>query len=266
MARTIAWDAHWRFLPTVREYSSPRSLICPSRRVHCRGALPAGKPSIVNDDAPLIIEPPETATASVIWLHGLGADGHDFEPIVAELGESVTRDVRYVFPHAPRIPVTINGGMVMRAWYDISDTDLSNRADEDGVRGSAGILEGLIEGELEKGLPSTRILLAGFSQGGAIALHTGLRYDKPLAGVMALSTYLPLEQSVAAELQEANRNIPIFFAHGSQDPVIPLALSEHSRHVLASLGYRLQCHTYPMPHSVCPEEIRDIRLWLEKVL
>jgi len=266
MARTIAWDAHWCFLPTVREYSSPRSLICPSRRVHCRGALPAGKPSIVNDDAPLIIEPPETATASVIWLHGLGADGHDFEPIVAELGESVTRDVRYVFPHAPRIPVTINGGMVMRAWYDISDTDLSNRADEDGVRGSAGILEGLIEGELEKGLPSTRILLAGFSQGGAIALHTGLRYDKPLAGIMALSTYLPLEQSVVAEINEANRDISIFLAHGSQDPVIPLVLSEHSRHVLASLGYRLQCHTYPMPHSVCPEEIRDIRIWLEKVL
>lgn len=218
------------------------------------------------NDAPLVIEPPETATASVIWLHGLGADGHDFEPIVAELGDAVTRNVRYVFPHAPRIPVTINGGMVMRAWYDISDTDLANRADESGVRASAGIVEGLIEEELAKGLASTRILLAGFSQGGAIALHTGIRYEKPLAGILALSTYLPLQEAAAGEIREANRNIPIFLAHGSQDPVIPLALSERSRQFLASLGYPVQCHTYPMPHSVCPEEIRDMAIWLEQVL
>jgi len=220
----------------------------------------------VNDDAPLVIEPPDTATASIIWLHGLGADGHDFEPIVAELGDSATRNVRYVFPHAPRMPVTINGGMVMRAWYDIADTDLANRADESGVRASAGILEGLIEEELAKGLASTRILLAGFSQGGAIALHTGLRYRKSLAGILALSTYLPLQEEAREEIQGANRNIPIFLAHGSQDPVIPLAHSEHSRQFLASLGYRVQCHTYPMPHSVCPEEIRDIAIWLERVL
>jgi phospholipase/carboxylesterase len=218
------------------------------------------------NDAPLVIEPPETASASVIWLHGLGADGHDFEPIVAELGDAVTRNVRYVFPHAPRIPVTINGGMVMRAWYDISDADLANRADESGVRTSAGIVEGLIEEELAKGLASTRILLAGFSQGGAIALHTGIRYGKPLAGILALSTYLPLQEAAAGEIQEANRNIPIFLAHGSQDPVIPLALSERSRQFLASLGYQVQCHTYPMPHSVCPEEIRDMAIWLEQVL
>lgn len=218
------------------------------------------------NDAPLVIEPPETASASVIWLHGLGADGHDFEPIVAELGDAVTRNVRYVFPHAPRIPVTINGGMVMRAWYDISDTDLANRADESGVRASAGIVEGLIEEELAKGLASTRILLAGFSQGGAIALHTGIRYEKPLGGILALSTYLPLQEAAAGEIREANRNIPIFLAHGSQDPVIPLALSERSRQFLASLGYPVQCHTYPMPHSVCPEEIRDMAIWLEQVL
>ena len=143
----------------------------------------------MNDDASLVIEPPETATASIIWLHGLGADGHDFEPIVAEFGDAVTRNVRYVFPHAPRIPVTINGGMVMRAWYDITDTDLAARADASGVRASAKILEGLIEEEIAKGIASTRILLAGFSQGGAIALHTGLRYAKPLAGIMGLSTY-----------------------------------------------------------------------------
>ena len=220
----------------------------------------------MNDDAPLVIEPAETATASVIWLHGLGADGHDFEPIVAELGDAVTRNVRYVFPHAPRMPVTINGGAVMRAWYDIADTDLANRADESGVRASAGLLDGLIEEQLARGLPSTRILLAGFSQGGAIALHTGLRYAKPLAGILALSTYLPLQEAARDEVQEANRNIPIFLAHGSQDPVIPLALSEQSRQFLASLGYQVQCHTYPMPHAVCPEEIRDIRVWLERVL
>ena len=220
----------------------------------------------MNDDAPLIIEPLETATASVIWLHGLGADGHDFEPIVAELGNDATRTIRYVFPHAPRIPVTINGGMVMRAWYYIVDTDLASRADESGVRASAGILETLIEDELGKGLASTRILLAGFSQGGAIALHTGLRYAKPLAGILALSTYLPLEQAAGKERHEANRNIPIFLAHGSQDPVIPLALSEHSRRFLASQDYRVECHTYPMPHSVCPEEIRDLAIWLARVL
>ena len=220
----------------------------------------------MNDDAPLVIEPAETATASVIWLHGLGADGHDFEPIVAELGDAVTRNVRYVFPHAPRMPVTINGGAVMRAWYDIADADLASRADESGVRASATLLEGLIEEQLAAGLPSSRILLAGFSQGGAIALHTGLRYAKPLAGILALSTYFPLQETANDEIREANRNIPIFLAHGSQDPVIPLALSERSRAFLVSLGYRVQCHTYPMAHAVCPEEIRDIRVWLEQVL
>jgi phospholipase/carboxylesterase len=220
----------------------------------------------VNGDAPLIIEPDEPATASVIWLHGLGADGHDFEPIVAELGEAATRNVRYVFPHAPRMAVTINGGMEMRAWYDIVDTDLANRADEAGVRASAGIVETLIEEELAKGLASTRIVLAGFSQGGAIALHAGLRYPKPLAGILALSTYLPLQDTLGSEADEANRSIPIFLAHGSQDPVIPLQLSERSRQLLASQGYRMQCHTYPMPHSVCPEEIRDISIWLEQIL
>lgn len=220
----------------------------------------------MSDDAPLIIEPSEKATASVIWLHGLGADGHDFEPIVAELGRAVTRSVRYVFPHAPHRPVTINAGMVMRAWYDIADTDIAKRADESGVRDSAELLEGLIAEELGRGLDSTRILLAGFSQGGAIALHTGLRYSRPLAGILALSTYLPLEQALADERHEANRNIPIFLAHGSQDPVIPLGLSEQSRVVLASLGYQVECHTYPMPHSVCPEEIRDIAVWLERIL
>jgi len=251
---------------TDGEYSSPRSLICRRRRVHCRGATIRTETDIVSEDAPLIIEPSEDATASVIWLHGLGADGHDFEPIVAELGPAATRSVRYIFPHAPHRPVTINGGMVMRAWYDIVDANIAERTDETGVRDSARLLEGLIEKELGRGLDSTRILLAGFSQGGAIALHTGLRYPKRLAGILALSTYLPLEQALADERHEANRDIPVFLAHGSQDPLIPLGLSEQSRVTLVSLGYRVECHTYPMPHSVCPEEIRDIAVWLERTL
>ena len=212
----------------------------------------------MSDDAPIIIEPPRPAEASVIWLHGLGADGSDFEPIVPELGDAVTTSVRYVFPHAPRRAVTINAGMVMRAWYDIADTE--------GVRESAGLLEALVEEQRGKGIDSERIVLAGFSQGGAIALDTGLRYAHPLAGILALSTYLPIEQAAVGERSEVNRAIPIFLAHGSQDPVIPLSLSEHSRRVLAAEGYRVECHTYPMPHSVCAEEIRDIAVWLERVL
>jgi len=220
----------------------------------------------VNDDAPIIIEPPDPANASVIWLHGLGADGSDFEPIVPELGDDVTRTVRYVFPHAPRMPVTINAGMVMRAWYDIVDTDVARGADEAGVRASADLLETLVEVERGKGIASDRIVLAGFSQGGAVALDAGLRFARPLAGVLALSTYLPIERAALDERSEANRSIPIFLAHGSQDPVIPLALSEHSRRVLVAEGYPVECHTYPMPHSVCAEEIRDIAAWLERVL
>lgn len=220
----------------------------------------------VSSDPPIIIEPPEPATAAVIWLHGLGADGSDFEPIVPELGDAVTRSVRYVFPHAPQRAVTINAGMVMRAWYDIADTDIARRADEEGVRASAALLEGLVEEECGKGIATERIVLAGFSQGGAIALHTGLRYARPLAGILALSTYLPLEQAAVEERHAANRDVPVFLAHGSQDPVIPLALSEHSRRLLVDQGYRVECHTYPMPHSVCAEEIRDIAAWLERVL
>jgi phospholipase/carboxylesterase len=214
----------------------------------------------------LIIEPDENVSASVIWLHGLGADAHDFEPIVPELGEQLRSSVRFVFPFAPHRPVTINGGMVMRAWYDISDTDLARRADEDGVRASGAILNELIDGELRNGLSSSRIVVAGFSQGGAIALHSGLRFPQPLAGILALSSYLPLHDAAGKEASEANRAVPIFMAHGSQDPVIPLSTSESSRKFLTSLGYVVETHTYPMPHSVCAEEVRDIRDWLSRVL
>ncbi len=217
-------------------------------------------------DPPVVIEPAQTATASVIWLHGLGADGHDFEPIVEQLGRGLAREVRFLFPHAPRRSVTINNGMVMRAWYDILELDLSRRADEAGVRDSARILEALIERETTQGLDPRRIVVAGFSQGGAIALHAGLRHGQPLAGIMALSTYLPFSEALESEAHAANRVVPIFMAHGSQDPVIALDLSEASRAHLTGLGYVVECHTYPIPHGVCAEEVRDIADWLARVL
>ena len=223
-------------------------------------------------DDPIVVEAAGTALASVIWLHGLGADGHDFEELVLHLGRDLSEHVRFVFPHAPRIPVTINGGMTMRAWYDISETELgretelSQRADEIGVRGSGDILCALIERERGRGIEPRNIVLAGFSQGGAIALHTGLRYPVAIAGVLALSTYLPLAETCAMEGHDANRRVPIFMGHGSQDPLIPLSVAEQSRATLTELGYVVEVHTYPMPHSVCPEEIRDIADWLSRTL
>lgn len=218
----------------------------------------------VNDA--VIIEPPEPADAAVIWLHGLGADGHDFEPIVPHLGVHNTRHIRFVFPHAPQIPVTINGGYVMRAWYDVVDADLRRRADEKGVRGSEQILRDYVAQELAQGIDSKRIVVAGFSQGGAIALHMGLRYPKPLAGILALSTYLPLPEAAAAQRHASNAAVPIFLAHGQYDPVIPFQAGENSRAQLESLGYSVEWHSYPMPHAVCPDEIMDIAVWLSAVL
>lgn len=217
-------------------------------------------------DAPIIIEPQDVAEASVIWLHGLGADGHDFEPVVEQLQEGARRATRFIFPHAPVQPVTINGGMEMRAWYDIKDMQIDRRADAAGVMRSAATVAGLVDAERAKGIDSRRIVLAGFSQGGAIALHAGLRYGERLAGIMALSTYVAVRDDFEDEASEANRNVPIMLAHGSQDPVVPLALSEQSRRWLREQGYRVQCHTYPMQHSVSAEELRDISCWLETVL
>jgi phospholipase/carboxylesterase len=214
----------------------------------------------------VVIEPPEPADASIIWLHGLGADGHDFEPIVPHLGVHNTRHIRFVFPHAPQIPVTINGGYVMRAWYDVKDVDLRRRADEKGVRGSEQILRDYVAEQLAQGIESKRIVVAGFSQGGAIALHTGLRYSKPLAGIIALSTYLPLPELLAEERHASNASIPIFLAHGQYDPVIPFQAGEDSRLQLEALGYNVEWHSYSMPHAVCPDEIVDIAVWLSSVL
>jgi phospholipase/carboxylesterase len=212
----------------------------------------------------------ETQTApqpaySVIWMHGLGADGNDFVPIVAELGLDGLA-VRFVFPHAPLQPVTINGGYVMRAWYDIGYEDLSLKEDEKGVRESQLAVEQLIGREIARGLPARHVVLAGFSQGGAIALQCGLRYPKRLAGIIALSTYLPLPDRVEGELSQANRDIPVLMAHGTLDPIVPLKLAQASCSKLLTLGYPVEWHEYEMPHSVCAEEIAVIGSWLRKVV
>ena len=217
-------------------------------------------------DPPVVVEPAKPAAAAVVWLHGLGADGHDFEPVAAELGKGGLDGVRYVFPHAPVRPVTVNGGMAMRAWYDIAGPELDRRADMEGVRASAGIARALIDDQIACGIPPARIVLAGFSQGGAIALYAGLRLPFRIAGILALSTYLPGAESLGPEAHHANRDVPIFLAHGSQDPIIALALSERSRAAMAELGYTVETHTYPMPHSVCAEEVRDVGDWLYRVL
>jgi phospholipase/carboxylesterase len=210
------------------------------------------------------IETGKNPTASVIWLHGLGADGNDFAPIVPEL-RLPTAAIRFVFPHAPVRPVTINGGMRMRAWYDI--TDGANRhEDEHGVRASQVLIEALIGREKKRGTKAGRLVLAGFSQGGAIALHTGLRHPERIAGIMALSTYVPVGEKLSAEASTANRDVPIFMGHGSDDPIIPLVRAEQSRNLLKSLGYPAEWHKYAMAHSVCPEELADIGTWLGKVL
>jgi len=210
------------------------------------------------------IETARSPAASVIWLHGLGADGNDFASIIPALQLPKT-PIRFVFPHAPVQPVTINGGMRMRAWYDISDGAI-RREDEGGVRASQKLIEALIAREKERGVEAKRLVLAGFSQGGAIALQTGLRHPQRIAGVMALSTYLPIADKFAAEANAANRDAPIFMAHGSYDPVIPLARAEQSRSFLQSLGYAVEWREYPMQHSVCPEEVADVSAWLRKVL
>lgn len=199
---------------------------------------------------------------SVIWLHGLGADGNDFAPIVPEL---VARDwpaLRFVFPHAPVQPVTVNGGMPMRAWYDIVGFDLMSRQDEAGMRASIAAVEALIAREHERGVPSERIVLAGFSQGGAIALAGGIRHGQPLGGIVALSTYLPIAEIVAAERHAANARTHVFMAHGAFDPVVPLILGDMSRKRLLDFGHPLAWHSYPMAHQVCPQEISDLADWL----
>ena len=208
------------------------------------------------------IETAPHPTHSVIWLHGLGADGNDFAPIVPELVSPEWPALRFVFPHAPVRPVTVNGGMPMRAWYDIAGVDLVSREDGSGMRASIASVEALIAQENARGVPTSHILLAGFSQGGAIALAAGLRHAQTLAGVIALSTYLPLRESFAAERSAANAATPIFWGHGTADPIVPLTRGVGARDLLQSLGYQVAWHTYPMPHSVCSEEVADLRQWI----
>jgi len=202
----------------------------------------------------------EAPVMSIVWLHGLGADGHDFGPIVGELGLAFA--ARFVFPHAPHRPITINGGMQMRAWFDILGVERSAAEDETGIRASAALVERLVEREVARGMPSQRIVLAGFSQGGAMALHAGLRHREPLAGVLALSAFLPLARTLAREGSEANRQVPIMMLHGTADPIISLPFAERSCAELRAAGYAPDWRTYAMPHSVCPDEIRDISGWL----
>jgi phospholipase/carboxylesterase len=209
-------------------------------------------------------------TVAVIWLHGLGASGDDFAGLVPELDLSGCPPIRFVFPHAPVLPVTLNGGYEMPAWYDIFGTELGagavRREDSAGIAKSALAIEALIAQEVARGVPASRIVLAGFSQGCALALHTGLRHAEKLAGIMALSGYLPLAGNLAQERSAANAHTPIFMAHGTQDPVVLPSRGEASRAQLVALGYTVQWHTYPMPHSVHPREVADIGAFLRQVL
>lgn len=211
------------------------------------------------------LETGPTPRASVIWLHGLGADGHDFEPIVQALRLPSTPAIRFVFPHAPQRPVTINGGLRMRAWYDIFQMG-GGPEDADGIHASQAQLNALITRETQRGVAPSHIVLAGFSQGGAIVLQTGLRHAERLGGILALSTYLPLASTVAQEAAPANRSLPIFMAHGQYDPVIALPRAEHSRDALQALGYAIDWHVYDMEHAVCPEELGDLRAWLMNIV
>ncbi len=208
---------------------------------------------------------PEQAQYSVIWLHGLGADGHDFEPIVPDLNFTHKPKTRFIFPHAPQRPVTCNNGFVMPAWYDIFEIRAGARQDEDGLRESAQQISELIEREHQSGVEYQRICLAGFSQGGAVALYTGLRYQHRLAGIMGLSTYLPVHGATQTEANSANQQTPIFLAHGDYDQVVPLELGSLSKDYLVNQGYTVSWQTYPMAHSLMPEEITDISQWFEQV-
>ena len=211
------------------------------------------------------IETKPKPSHTVIWLHGLGADGNDFVPVVKEL-KLPPLGIRFVFPHAPMRPVTINGGFVMRAWYDIAYQELAFKEDERGLRESQKLIEELIVRENTRGIPSSRIVLAGFSQGGVLALQTGLRQSKLLAGLMALSSYLPMSPMIEVERNAASNSVPIFMGHGITDNIVPLALGRMSRDTLIKLGYEVEWHQYTMPHSVCAEELADIGVWLKRVL
>ena len=212
------------------------------------------------------IETAPNPTVAIIWMHGLGADGNDFVPLVKELNLAGLPAIRFVFPHAKTMPVTINNGYVMRAWYDIVGTDIARREDEAGLRASQVDVEALIAREKSRGIPAGRIILAGFSQGCAMTLQTGLRHDEKLAGLLCLSGYVPLADKISNERSEASLKTPIFLVHGTHDGVIPVARAHQSRDLLKALGYQVEWHEYMMQHSLCLEEVNDISAWLKKVL
>ncbi|WP_319380963.1 alpha/beta hydrolase-fold protein [Thiomicrorhabdus sp.] len=221
----------------------------------------------MSDTPPIIVEPkgPDgkemSAQAVVIWLHGLGADGYDFLGVLPQLNLPQQHAIRFIFPHAPEQPVTLNGGMLMRSWYDIRSPDLLNEVDAAGIRVACYRVYDLIDRQIKAGIDPKKVLLAGFSQGGLIALHAGLSYQQSLGGIMALSTYCPMEQQFYM-----HREMPIFMAHGTEDGVVPLALAEHARKALGQKGYQIEWHPYQMGHQVCGEELADIRSWLLKTL
>jgi phospholipase/carboxylesterase len=258
----------WRKKSLFRPGLAPSGVIYVAPAIRHNRAIPTTGSAMTAPLLPAVeIASGANPTHAVIWMHGLGADGHDFEPVVDELDLDRLPPTRFVFPHAPERAVTINGGYVMRAWYDILTMDFSGRReDAAGVIESAAQIEALIARENARGIPDSRIVLAGFSQGGAIALHTGLRHRARLAGILALSTYLPLADTLAAEASEANRSVPVFMAHGEADPVIPQAFSRQSADFLLAAGYPLAWRSYRMEHSLCMEELRDIELWLAGVL
>jgi len=212
------------------------------------------------------VETGPNPTFSIIWMHGLGADGHDFEPLVPELLDDGMPSLRFIFPHAPVRPVTINNGYQMRAWYDIIGIDRRSAEDFAGIAASAQAVTGLIKVENESGVPTERIAIAGFSQGGAMALHIATRYPEKLACVIALSCYLPQSRELTTARSPANQTTPIFMAHGTQDPVVPYPLGEESRQLLQAAGYPVEWHSYPMPHSLCEPEVADLRAFLARGL
>ena len=213
----------------------------------------------------VIVETGTRPSFTIIWMHGLGADGHDFEPLVPELIEAGMPSLRFVFPHAPVRPVTLNNGYRMRAWYDLLAIDRRAAEDAEGIHASAGAIGELIKRENASGIPTSRIAIAGFSQGGAMALHVATRAPEKLAGVIALSCYLPLARQFATERSSANLATPMFIAHGQQDPVVPFQLGDDSRRVLEGTGFKVEWHAYSMPHSLCEQEVADIRAFLKRI-
>lgn len=221
---------------------------------------------IINEKLPCVeINPSVAAEKTIIWMHGLGADGNDFAPIVPELNLPDQLKIRFVFPHAPSIPVTVNGGYVMPAWFDITGSDLAKKADEEGISRSVSQIQKLIENENQRGISSDNIILAGFSQGAVIALNTGMTFHQKLGGIIALSGLLPNPDTIITDAQAINRDTPIFLAHGTQDMMVPIMLGEAAHQLLLNEGYHINWHTYPMAHGVCPDEIRDISQWIQNI-